>query len=143
MFIETFVVGLLISCLFIALTGLYPGGIIVPVYFSIHLDQPLRTIGTVTLSILIWIIYRLLAQWLIVFGHRRFALLLFLSAFFGILSHRVLPTMWPVSLELRAIGWLIPGILANSFERQGIWRSLCGLVVVTVATYFVVHLAWG
>lgn len=143
MLVETFVIGVLISCLFIELTGIYPGGLIVSAYFAAHLDQPLRAVGTVTAAIIIWFIYRAFALWLIIFGHRRFVLLLTLSALLGIISHRVLPTIWPSSLELRIIGWVIPGILANSFEKQGVWRSLCGLAIVSVVVYFIVHLIWG
>lgn len=143
MLIETLAIGLLMSCLFVELTGIYPGGLIVPAYFAAHLDQPMRVVGTVTISLVLWIIYRVLAQWLILFGHRRFVLFLSLSTLLGVFSHRLLPMIWPTSLELRVIGWVVPGILANSFERQGIWRSVCSLVIVTVVVYFSVHLIWG
>lgn len=140
MVVEIFAIGILISSLFIELTGIYPGGIIVPAYFSVHLDQPLRIIGTIAASVIIWIVYRALALWLILFGHRRFALLLALSALLGMFSHHVLPTIWPAALELRIIGWVVSGVLANSFERQGVWRSLCGVAIVSVVIYFIVHL---
>ncbi|MEM3432978.1 MAG: poly-gamma-glutamate biosynthesis protein PgsC [Candidatus Methanomethyliaceae archaeon] len=140
MTIETFAIGLLVSCLFVELTGFYPGGLIVPAYFAAYLDQPLRVLGTAIIALITWIIYRLLAHWFIIFGHRRFVLLVALSATFGVLGCRVLPIVWPSSADLRVIGWVIPGLLANAFERQGIWLSVCGLVVASVITYFLVRL---
>ncbi len=137
---EIFLIGLIVSCVFVEMTGFYPGGLIVPAYFAAQSEQPFRLVGTLVVASITWIIYRILSHWLILFGHRRFALLIGLSATLGVLTYKVLPTLWPFSLEFRIIGWVIPGLLANAFERQGIWPSLCGLTVASVVTYFLTRL---
>ena len=38
--------GLFLSLLFLGMTGLYPGGIIVPSYLVLFIDQPLRVAAT-------------------------------------------------------------------------------------------------
>jgi hypothetical protein len=43
--------------------------------------------------------------------------------------------LFPLSLEFRVIGWVIPGLIANNFEKQGIVVTTASLVTVTVATY--------
>lgn len=141
--VEAFVIGLAISFVFIEITGLYPGGLIVPAYFAVYLDQPLRIIGTFVVACSTWLIYRVLAHWLILFGRRRFALLVLLGSLLGMCIYRVLPVIWPASLELRIIGWVIPGLIANAFERQGFVVTTLGLIIASILTYFVLHLVIG
>jgi hypothetical protein len=52
-----------------------------------------------------------------------------------LLSLRMLPILFPLSLEFRVIGWVIPGLIANNFERQGVIVTAASLATVTVATY--------
>jgi len=41
-----------------------------------------------------------------------------------------------LSLELRVIGWVIPGLIANHYERQGVVVTTAALITVTVIIYF-------
>ena len=55
----------------------------------------------------------------------------------------VFPQLFSDPIGLRAIGWIIPGLLANNLERQKVIPTLASLVTVAVATYFIVRiLAW-
>jgi len=38
------------------------------------------------------------------------------------------------------IGWVVPGLLASSFERQKILPSLASLIFVSVLTFFLSQL---
>lgn len=49
---------------------------------------------------------------------------------------QVFPFIFPASLEFRVIGWVIPGLIANHFERQGVVVTTASLVTVTVVVYF-------
>jgi len=140
MIIEAAFVGLTIATLFVELTGLYPGGIIVPAYIALFADQPLRIVGTLLVALLAWGVYRLLARMFILFGRRRFLLLVLLGGVWTLIGTRLAPMLWPVSLELRAIGWVIPGLIANTFERQGFVRTVVALGIVSAITYFVLQL---
>ncbi len=42
---ETLFIGLLIAVLYVEITGFYPGGIIVPAYVALYLDQPVRVLA--------------------------------------------------------------------------------------------------
>lgn len=140
MSVEFLFVGLVIAVLFVEFAGFYPGGLIVPAYVALHLDQPLRLVGTLAAALGAWGIYTLLARWFILFGRRRFVLLVLLGATFGVVGYRLVPAVWPTAVELRTIGWVIPGLLANAFDRQGVGITLLGAITASVMTWFVVRL---
>jgi len=137
---ESFFIGIVISCLFVELCGFYPGGIIVPAYLGLYLDQPLRVVGTLLAAGLTWGICRLLNQWFIIYGRRRFVLMIVLGGMMVLVGYRWLPQLWPTAVELRPIGWLIPGIFANTLERQGLWLTFIGLTITSIIIFFVIKL---
>ncbi len=128
--------GLVLSLIFIGIFGIYPGGIIVPGYLVLFMDQPLRLAATLAVALVTLGIYKLISRRLLLFGRRRFVFLLLLAGCLVLLSHWLLPRLAPVSPEYRVIGWIIPGLIANHLERQGVLLTLLALITVTVATYF-------
>ncbi len=124
--------GLLLSLAFIALTGVYPGGIIVPSYLVLFLGQPQRLVGTLAAAVLTWLIYLLASRWLILFGRRRFAFLILVGGLWALFWQTVIPAAFPTSVEFSVIGWVIPGLIANHLERQGVVLTLSSLALVTV-----------
>jgi len=128
--------GLLISLLFIGLTGYYPGGIIVPSYLVLFMDQPARILGTLIAALLTRLCFKLASQYLILFGRRRIVFMILLGGCWTMLWLQVFPVIFPASLEYRVIGWVIPGLIANHFERQGVIVTTASLVTVTVVVYF-------
>jgi len=136
---ETLFIGLLIAVLYVEITGFYPGGIIVPAYVALYLDQPLRVLATIVIAFLSLYIYRALSRFIILFGKRRFVMLIFIGAFLAQLWFLLFPRLFTASLELRAIGWIIPGLLANNLEKQKIIPTLASLITVSIITYFLVR----
>jgi poly-gamma-glutamate biosynthesis protein PgsC/CapC len=130
--IELPFLGLLLSLAFIALTGIYPGGIIVPSYLVLFLNQPERLVGTLGAALLTWLVYLAASRWLILFGRRRFAFLILVGGLWALFWQTLLPSVFPASLEFSVIGWVIPGLIANHFERQGVVVTSASLVLVTV-----------
>jgi poly-gamma-glutamate biosynthesis protein PgsC/CapC len=127
--------GLLLSLLYIGVTGLYPGGIIVPSYLVLFTDQPARIAGTLMAALLTLLCFKFASQYLIIFGRRRFVFMVLVGGIWTLLWLRIFPSVFPLSLEFRVIGWVIPGLIANSFERQGVIVTIASLVTVTVAAY--------
>ncbi len=130
-------IGLLISLAFTALTGLYPGGIIVPSYLVLFIQEPARIAGTLIAAFLTMAVYRVSSGWLILFGRRRFVFLILVGGLWAFLWRQLFPAIFPVSLEFRVIGWVIPGLIASHLERQGIAVTTASLVTVTVVTAWV------
>jgi poly-gamma-glutamate biosynthesis protein PgsC/CapC len=128
--------GLLVSLLFTSITGFYPGGIIVPSYLILFVDQPARIAGTLLAALFTLYCFRFASQFLILFGRRRFVFMVFFGGLWSFLWLQVFPFIVPASFEFRVIGWVIPGLIANNFERQGVFVTLASLVTVTVVVYF-------
>ncbi|GAG73731.1 unnamed protein product, partial [marine sediment metagenome] len=68
---ETFFIGLVVAILYIEVMDIYPGGIIVPAYIALYLDQPFRALATVLIAFLSLYCYKFLSRYLILFGKRR------------------------------------------------------------------------
>lgn len=128
--------GLLISILFIGWTGVYPGGIIVPSYLVLFLDQPKRLAGTLAVVLLTWACYKLISRTLILFGRRRFVFMILAGGIWTYIWVSLVPALFPGSLEFRVIGWVIPGLMANHMERQGVTITLGACIIVTTVIYF-------
>jgi len=125
--------GLLVSLAIIASTGVYPGGIIVPSYLVLFIAQPERIIGTLLAAGLTLLCYLLASRRLILFGRRRFVFLILVGGLWSVLWRVLLPAFFPVSVEFTVIGWVIPGLVANHFERQGVLVTLGALLTAVVA----------
>jgi len=142
---ENSFLGLLISLIFIGLTGYYPGGIIVPSYLVLFMDQPARIVGTLIAALLTMLCFKVASSYLILFGRRKLVFMILLGGCWTILWLQVFPFIFPASLEFRVIGWVIPGLIANHFERQGVLATTASLVIVTVVVYFlgrILYFVW-
>jgi len=126
-------IGLLISLAIIALTGVYPGGIIVPSYLVLFINEPERIVGTLAAALLTLLVYLLASRWLILFGRRRFVFLILVGGVWSMAWRSLFPALFPISLEFTVIGWVIPGLVANHCERQGVLVTLGSLLTATVA----------
>ncbi len=133
---EVSFLGLLISLLFIGMTGYYPGGIIVPSYLVLFMDQPARILGTLIAAFLTMLCFKIVSRYLILFGRRRLVFMILVGGCWTALWLQVIPFIFPLSLEFRVIGWVIPGLIANHFERQGVFLTTASLIIVTVVVYF-------
>lgn len=126
MYHEVVLAGVAVSLLFSELTGLSPAGLVVPGYIALSLQTPQRVLYTLLIAMLAWGAARLLERWVILYGRRRFAVLILLS--FLINEAIVGPGLLPYDPGM--IGVLVPGIIANELEKQGVLKSLLSLAVV-------------
>ena len=135
MYNQIVLLGVLVSLAFTELTGLSTG-LVVPGYLALCLESPRRIVYTLALSLCAMGLCRLLARVVILYGRRRFAVLLVLTYFLDL----ALRTVGVVSGGLSMIGVLIPGILAREFDRQGVADTL---LAVTATTALLTALAFA
>ena len=128
--------GLLLTLLYIGLTGYYPGGIIVPSYLVLYFEQPERIVATLAAALLTLISFKLASHYVILFGKRRFVFMILMGGIWAFLWLQIFPLVSPLSVEFRVIGWVIPGLIANNFERQGVIITTASLATVVVLSYF-------
>lgn len=126
MYHEVVLVGVAVSLIFSELTGLSPAGLVVPGYIALSLQTPQRVVYTLLIALLAWGAARLLARWMILYGRRRFAVLILLS----FLINGLITGVGILPYDPGVIGVLVPGIIANEVEKQGSLKSLLSLAVV-------------
>jgi poly-gamma-glutamate biosynthesis protein PgsC/CapC len=140
MILETLFIGLVLALLWAEITDVSPGGLIVAGYFALYLDRPLRVAATLAVALLALAAYKALAGGFLLFGRRRFVLLVLLGAVLAQAWSLVLPGIPDAPVELRVIGWVVPGILASSLVRQKPLPTLASLAAVSALTFAVVRL---
>ena len=132
MLYSTVALSVILSFLTTELTGILTGGMISAGYLAYGLNEPFRIISTLLMSVLIALILRLSRHFLILYGRRRFMLSILLSIFGVYLVEKSYFLLSSLSVDLRIVGYIIPGLIASDMEKQGIFRTLSALTAVTV-----------
>lgn len=126
MYHEIVLAGVAISLIFSELTGLSPAGLVVPGYIALSLQTPQRVVYTLALAFTAWGIAKILARFMILYGRRRFAVLILLAFAVDL----VVNALGILSYDPGMIGVLVPGIIAQEMEKQGVAKSMLSLGVV-------------
>jgi gamma-polyglutamate biosynthesis protein CapC len=127
--------GLVAGLIFGELFSVTPGGMVVPGYVALILIRPSRVFGTIAMGLLTFLSVRLLGRVTLLYGRRRFAVTILLGFFFSLALEEVLRSDITGShAEFRAVGFIIPGLLAEWMDKQGPSVTIAGLVCVAVAT---------
>ncbi len=140
MVVETLLIGLVFALLWAEATDFSPGGIIVPGYLALYIEQPLRVLATLAAALLAIGVYSILSRRLILFGRRRFVLMVLTGALLTQAWFLLLPRLFASPVELRVIGWVVPGILASNLARQKFWPTLASAITVSTVTFAAVRL---
>lgn len=126
MYYEIVLAGVAISLLFVELTGLSPAGLIVPGYLALCLQTLWRIVYTLAVAVAAWGIAKLLGNVMILYGRRRFAVMVLLSFAIDL----AVTSLGLLAYDPGMIGVLVPGIMAQELERQGFLKSLVPLAAV-------------
>ncbi|CAO80742.1 MAG: poly-gamma-glutamate biosynthesis protein PgsC [Candidatus Cloacimonadota bacterium] len=125
--------GVIISLMFSELLGASAGGIVVPGYIALYLDRPLQILGTLVISLLTWAIIRIIGNFTLLFGKRRMVLSILIGFILGWLSRiLVVQDITIHQLQMQSIGYIIPGLIANWFERQGFWKTVSSMGIAAI-----------
>lgn len=129
MLILTLPIGIAVSLLLLELTGLSAGGIVTPAYVALVLDDP-RALGLLAaVTALTWASVALLARWLFLFGSRRFSVTVLIGATLSTGAHVLLSGGVGQPDEVVLFGFVVPGLIAHQFARQGIVPSLAMIAI--------------
>ena len=122
--------GIVLSLILTETVGVTAGGLIVPGYIAFHLHDPMRVLGTIGVSLIVFLIVKLLSIKLLIYGKRRLAFCLLLGFLLGYFSKLYL--FFPDdNVNLSAIGNIIPGLIANWMERQGVVRTISVIIITS------------
>ena len=134
--------GIILSLLLSETLGVTAGGIIVPGYISLYLHQPLQIIITFVVAIIVWAIIQILGKKVFLYGKRRIVLALILGFFFGFLSRNFIYLPSEIG-SVAVIGNIIPGLIANWMDRQGVIRTLSVVILTAVIVKLAIILLFG
>ena len=134
--------GIILSLVLSEALGVTAGGIIVPGYIALFLHQPIQVLSTFSVAIIVLIIIKLLSRVMFLYGKRRIVLALILGFFFGYLSRIIYIDVENIN-SVAVIGNIIPGLIANWMDRQGIVRTLAVVILTSVMVKLSVILLFG
>ncbi len=132
MLIQAIGTGIFISFLFTELTGLLAGGLIVPGYFAIFWDQPARILMTFIVALLSFLVVSVLSNFIVIYSRRRFMASVLSGYILGWLLATYFIDFIPFQTDVRVIGYIVPGLIANDMIKQGILKTIISAAVVTV-----------
>jgi poly-gamma-glutamate biosynthesis protein PgsC/CapC len=134
--------GLVVSLVFAEILGLAAGGLVVPGYIALYLDQPLRILGTILAALVTYGFVRLVGRYVLLYGRRTMVFCVLAGFLFGYLTRYILVFNDALGLGvdtsvIQSIGYIIPGLIAYWMMRQGIIETLCTMIMAS----FIVRLA--
>ena len=129
--------GIFLSLILSELFGVTAGGIIVPGYISLYLHSPSQVIITFLVAIIVYLIIQMLSNYMFLYGKRRIVLALILGFIFGFISRNF--SFYSIELgNLEVIGNIIPGLIANWMDRQGVIRTISVVIVTAVLVKLII-----
>lgn len=123
------IIGILVSIIFYELTDISPGGIIVPGLLVMHLQSIEKVMFTVIISLLTFLIVKFLSKYFLVFGKRRFVLMIIVSLILSIIFELITHALSGYLISVSLVGYTIAGLIANDFYKQGIKKTLPALAI--------------
>src|SRR5690625_3924260 len=137
------VLGVILSLLFAEKTGIVPAGMVVPGYLALVFDQPIFVAVIFFISLLTYVIVTYgISRITLLYGRRKFAAMLAT----GIVLKLILDYTYPILpfeiMEFRGIGVIVPGLIANTIQKQGAIITigstllLSGLTFIILSVYY-------
>ena len=131
-------IGMVLSLVLTETLGVTAGGVIVPGYIAIYINEPYKIIITFAVALTVLLIIRFLSNFMFIYGKRRLVLSLMLGFLFGYLSK-----MYLEDIDSASIGNIIPGLLASWMDRQGTLKTISVLIIIAVATRLIFIVLMG
>lgn len=120
--------------------GILSGGLVSAGYISFYINQPARVASTLLMAVAICLIVRALGHVIILFGRRRFILTMLVSILLTQILESILIVTSTVDIDMRIIGYIIPGLIANDMEKQGIFKTLIMICACAAIIWLVLHI---
>ena len=123
-------IGMVLSLILTETLGVTAGGIIVPGYIALYIDDPIKVLSTFLVSLIVFFIVKVLSNFMLIYGKRRLVLSLLLGFLLGYISKLYFSNFNGI-YDLSVIGYIIPGLIASWFDRQGILRTISVIIITS------------
>ncbi|MFB4166283.1 poly-gamma-glutamate biosynthesis protein PgsC [Alteribacillus sp. JSM 102045] len=130
------VAGVTLSLLFAEKTGILPAGLVVPGYIALVIDKPVYAISILFVSFATYlVVMHGINHFTILYGRRKFTAMLLtgiilklgFDAIYGIIPMNV--------ADLQAIGLIVPGLIANTIQRQGFLPTVSSTMLLSFSAF--------
>lgn len=126
-------ISIILGFLSVEFLGLFTGGLVSAGYLAFYMEQPWRLVSTLVLAVAIYLITVGLQKVIIIYGRRRFMVTVLLSLIgTWLLEKGLYGNLGSLELDLRVVGFIIPGLIANDMFKQGILRTVLGVSILAV-----------
>ncbi len=130
------VLGVTLSLIFTEKTGVLPAGLIVPGYLALVFDQPITILMIFLISILTYVIIVYgISKVVILYGRRKFTAMLITGIVIKVAFDYFFPILPFEVFELRGIGIIVPGLIANTMQKQGLPLTVGTTVLLSGVTF--------
>ena len=107
---------------------LLTGGMVSAGYLCLFLEEPLRIVTTLLLAVIVHGLVLLISRATILYSRRRFMVTMLLSLIFAWIIEQALLRMALIPQDIRIIGHVVPGLIANDMYKQGVFKTLLGVL---------------
>lgn len=136
-------IGVVVSIILTELIGISPGGIIVPGYVALILDRPPALLGLLLTTTATYLTVKLLSNMLFLYGSRRFGLTILVALAYSFTAQIFRVYVHFPAVEFAGLGFIVPGLLAHQWDRQGIIPTLLMLAVAAPLVRLIVMVVLG
>lgn len=130
----TIAIGTLVSLGLLEMTGLVAGALIAPGYIALLLDQPRALAAVLAVVVATHVSVSLLAPWLFLYGTRRLAISILIGLVLAMGLAALRGELMTELLVWAGLGYIIPGLIAHQWYRQGLWPTALVLAVAAPLT---------
>ncbi len=135
--------GIIVSILIYERFRLTGGAAVVAGYLSIFIDRPLYVFTTIVIALLtFFIVQRFIARRMFLYGRRRLVVMVMVGMAFegiaGTAAYFAAPDI-PWLIGLYGVGFVLPGLIAQDMERQGVWRTVFTVLITAGITYLLME----
>ncbi|MFW5981081.1 MAG: poly-gamma-glutamate biosynthesis protein PgsC [bacterium] len=134
MIIRALGIGIILNYIFMEIIGLSAGGLITAGYLAYFWGQPIRILVTFITAFFCYGLILLLANFIIIYSKRRFMLAVISSFLFSWFISTYLIRFFSFPTDIRVIGYIIPGLIANEMIKQGIIKTILVTIFITSVT---------
>jgi poly-gamma-glutamate biosynthesis protein PgsC/CapC len=135
--------GLAASLLYGELFGLAAGGMVVPGYVALYMNKPVDIGLTLLAALITFGFLRGVSQIAIVYGRRRTALTILVGYLVGLAFRMWLDSPIVPLSEAAVIGFIIPGLIAIWYQRQGVIETTLSLLTAAIIVRMVLVVVIG
>ncbi|KPU45978.1 capsule biosynthesis protein CapC [Oxobacter pfennigii] len=130
------IIGIILSLLFTELTGVLPAGLVVPGYLSLTMDKPQTLLIIFLISLVTYLIVTYgIGKITILYGKRKITAMIAIAIIIKYMLSFIIPDAYIGLIGLAAMGAVVPGLIANTIQRQGFIPTIASTSLLTVLTY--------